>query len=141
MSSLEKNAADFLRNPISSYSRLAEQLNITNPRSDGVRWTKNSAYHFCRTHGIRSPRKCRNQPLAGISQRIRTRSVIIARLSAALLAIGTPLASLAPFSIAEVARLSGYSLATVRSNWHRLEPDLLALAGLPRKPVVLGMFS
>ncbi|WP_296246883.1 hypothetical protein [Pseudomonas sp. UBA4194] len=141
MNTLEKNAADFLNNPIASYSRLAEQLNITNPRSDGVRWTKDSAYHFCRTHGIRSPRRCRNQPHASITQRTHKRRSIIQQLSDALLASGTPLASLAPFNIGEIARLSGHSPATIKSNWYRLEPELLALAGLPPKPIVLGMFS
>lgn len=141
MSTLEKNAADFLRNPISSYSRLAEHLNITNPRSDGVRWTKDSAYHFCRTHGIRSPRRCRSQPHAAITQRVHVRSLIISRLTAALLASGTSLSSLAPFCASQIALLSGCARVTVQSNWYRLEPELLALAGLPPKPVALGMFS
>ena len=55
MSTVEENARDFLSNSLSSYRRLAQHLNNSNPRTDGVRWTKDSAYHLCRKNGIRSP--------------------------------------------------------------------------------------
>lgn len=35
MSTLEENARDYLRNPISSYRRLAQHLNNSNPRTGG----------------------------------------------------------------------------------------------------------
>jgi hypothetical protein len=137
MSTLEKNTRDFLSNPINSYCRLAEYLNNAFPRTDGVRWTKDSAYHYCRKHGITSRRRCRSQPAASITQRSRSRDNILRSLTSALRASGTPLVSLAPFQISDISRLSGIPLATVASNWHQLERELLSAAKLPPKPVVL----
>lgn len=137
MVSLENDARDFLCNPINSYSRLAEHLNRSSPRPNGVRWTKDSAYHFCRTHGIASRRHCRSQPAASITQRTRSRQAIIDAVSKALGASGTSLSDLAPFQTDQIARLSGFSPATVRSNWDRLERELLASAGLPPAPTSL----
>ena len=141
MSTIEENARDFLRNPINSYRRLAQHLNNSNPRTDGVRWTKDSAYHLCRKNGITSPRPCRNQPAASITQRSHTRQAIAEALTDALRASGTLLASLAPFQINDIARLSGFPLATVTGNWDRLERELLTLAKLPPKPTVLHIFD
>lgn len=141
MSTIEENARDFLTNPLSSYRRLAQHLNNSNPRTDGVRWTKDSAYHLCRKNGITSLRPCRNQPAASITQRSHTRQAITEALIETLRAFGTPLASLAPFQINEIARLSGFPLATVTGNWNRLERELLALAKLPPKPTVLPTFE
>ena len=137
MSTLEDNARDFLKNPISSYRRLAQHLNNSNPRTDGIRWTKDSAYHLCRKNGISSPRPCRNQPAASITQRGHTRQAITDALTEALRASGTPLVSLSPFQIHDIARLSGFPLATVAGNWERLEGELIAVAKLPPKPIVL----
>ena len=141
MNTLENSAREFLSNPINSYCRLAEYLNDTNPRTDGVRWTKDSAYHFCRKHGITSRRRCRSQPAASITQRSRSREVILESLTSTLRASGTPLASLAPFEINVIARLSSVPLATVASNWGRLEGELLSAAKLPPKPVVLHILD
>lgn len=137
MNTLENSAREFLSNPINSYCRLAEHLNQTNPRSDGVHWTKDSAYHFCRKHGISSRRRCRSQPAAGITQRSRSRDKILNSLTSALRASGTSLVSLAPFQISDIARLSSVPFATVSNNWHQLERELLSAAKLPPKPVVL----
>ena len=137
MSTLENQARNFLSNPINSYRRLAEYLNNTHPRPDGIHWTKDSAYHFCRTHGITSRRRCRSQPAASVSKRNRSRQAILKALTEALLRTGTSLSSLAPSQISTIARLSGFQTATVANNWHRLESELLALAKLPPKPVVL----
>lgn len=131
------SAIGFLKNPINSYARLAEHLNTTHPRKDGERWTKDSAYHLCRKNGISSARRCRSQPLAGISQRTRTRTSILTSLLAHLTTSGATLASIAPFTASAIARLSKHSIATVASNWHQLEPQLLSIAGLPPKPTVL----
>lgn len=137
MTSLNKQAREFLSNSINSYRRLAEYLNNTHPRTDGIRWTKDSAYHFCRTHGITSQRRCRSQPAASISQRSRSRQAIVNALIEALRPSGTNLATLSPFQVNNIARLSGFPTATVASNWGRLESELLALAKLPPKLVVL----
>lgn len=141
MSTLEKHAREFLSNPINSYRRLAEYLNNSHPRADGTLWTKDAAYHFCRTHGIASRRRCRCQPAASISKRKRSRQAIVKALTEALLRTGTSLAALAPFQIGTIARLSGFQFATVASNWHRLESELLELAKLPPKPVVLHIID
>ena len=141
MSTLEENARDFLRNPISSYRRLAQHLNNSNPRTDGVRWTKDSAYHLCRKNGISSPRPCRSQPTASITQRSHTRQAITLALRDALIASGTMLDTLAPFKINDVAYLSGFPLATVAGNWERLESELLAIAKLPPKPRALRILE
>ena len=141
MSTLEDNARDFLKNPISSYRRLAQHLNNSNPRTDGIRWTKDSAYHLCRKNGISSPRPCRNQPAASITQRSHTRQAIANSLTEALRASGTPLVSLSPFQIHDIARLSGFPTATVAGNWERLEGELLAIAKLPPRPTVLRIFD
>lgn len=141
MSTLENNAREFLSNPINSYCRLAEHLNNTNPRTDGVRWTKDSAYHFCRKNGITSRRRCRSQPAASITQRRHSRESILVSLTSALIASHTLLASLAPFQISDIARLSGFPFATVASNWHQLERELLITAKLPPKAVVLHILE
>lgn len=141
MSTIEENARDFLQNPVNSYRRLAQHLNNSNPRTDGVRWTKDSAYHLCRKNGINSPRACRNQPAASITQRKHTRLAIAEALTDALRASGIMLASLAPFRINEIARLSGFPLATVTGNWDRLERELLVLAKLPPKPTALHILE
>lgn len=141
MSTLEDNARDFLKNPISSYRRLAQHLNNSNPRPDGIRWTKDSAYHLCRKNGISSPRPCRNQPAASITQRSRTRQAITDALIETLRASGTSLVSLSPFQINDIARLSAFPLATVAGNWERLEGELLAAAKLPPRPIVLRIFD
>lgn len=141
MSTVEENARDFLSNPLSSYRRLAQHLNNSCPRTDGVRWTKDSAYHLCRKNGIRSPRPCRNQPAAAITQRCHTRLAIAEALTDVLKASGTLLVSLAPFQINDIARLSGFPLATVTGNWGRLECELLALAKLPSKPTVIAVLE
>lgn len=141
MSALEDNARDFLRNSISSYRRLAQHLNNSNPRPDGIRWTKDSAYHLCRKNGISSPRPCRNQPAASITQRSHTRQAIVDALIETLRASGTSLVSLSPFQINDIAGLSGFPLATVAGNWERLEGELLAVAKLPPKPTVLRIFD
>ncbi|MFZ3153967.1 hypothetical protein [Pseudomonas sp.] len=135
--SLENQAREFLSNPINSYRRLAEHLNNSHPRSDGIRWTKDSAYHFCRTHDIASRRRCRSQPAASISQRSRSRQSIVTALTEALRPSGICLEMLAPFQIGEIARFSGFPAVTVASNWDRLESELLALAKLPPKPALL----
>lgn len=137
MTALENQAREFLNNPINSYRRLAEYLNNSHPRADGILWTKDSAYHYCRTNGISSRRRCRSQPAASISQRNGSRQAILKSLTETLLRTGTSLSSLAPFQISTIARLSGFPTATVANNWHRLESELLALAKLPPKPVVL----
>ena len=141
MSTLEDNARDFLKNPISSYRRLAQHLNNSNPRPDGIRWTKDSAYHLCRKNGISSPRPCRNQPAAGITQRSHTRQAIIDALTEALRASSTSLISLSPFQIHDIARLSGFPLATVAGNWERLESELRTTAKLLPRPIVLRIFD
>ncbi|QEY64959.1 hypothetical protein FXN65_23925 [Metapseudomonas lalkuanensis] len=141
MSSLEPHVREFLNNPINSYRRLAEYLNTSHPRSDGILWTKDSAYHFCRTHGIASRRRCRSQPAASISKRKRSRQAIVKALTEALSRTGTSLASLAPFQVSTIARLSGFQLVTVANNWHHLETELLELAKLPPKPVVLHIID
>ncbi|MGU1025557.1 hypothetical protein ACSEO9_21840, partial [Pseudomonas aeruginosa] len=86
-------------------------------------------------------RRCRCQPAASISKRKRSRQAIVKALTEALLHTGTSLTSLAPFQISTIARLSGFQLATVASNWHRLESELLELAKLPPKPVVLHIID
>jgi hypothetical protein len=137
MNTIETNARDFLSNPLHTYRRLAEHLNTTAPRRDGVRWTTDSAYHFCRTHGITSRRRCRSQPAASVTQRSHSRAAILDAITSAITATGTPLASLAPFSVSDITRLSGFPRATVVNNWDRLESELLTLAKLPPKPTVL----
>lgn len=141
MSTIEENARDFLRIPTNSYRRLAQHLNNSSPRTDGVRWTKDSAYHLCRKNGISSPRPCRNRTAASITKRSHTRQAITEALTDALKASGTLLASLAPFQINDIARLSDLPLATVSGNWDRLERELLALAKMPPKPTVLHTFE
>lgn len=141
MKTIEDNARHFLTNPINSYRRLAQHLNISNPKNDGVRWTKDSAYHLCRKNGITARRSCSNQPAASITQRTHTREAIAGALTDALKASGTLLVSLAPFQINDIARLSGFPLATVAGNWDRLERELLALAKLPPRPVTLHIID
>jgi len=141
MSTLEDNARDFLRNPINSYRRSAHHLTNSNPRIDGIRWTKDSAYHLCWKTGISSPSPCRNQPAASITQRSHTRQAIANALKEALRTSGTSLVSLSPFQIIDIARLSGFPIATVAGNWERLEGELLAVAKLPPRAIVLRIFN
>lgn len=128
---LEKTAKQFMEVDNGSYSRLADLLNRLSPRPDGIRWTKDSAYHFCRTHGINSNRRCRNQPAAGCSQRARTRQAIIAATLDALATDGKTIFDIAPVELKAVVRLSGSPLHNVRNNWHELANDLNTLAGIP----------
>ena len=123
MQYLETTAKQFMQSDNGSYSRLADLLNKLAPRSDGSRWTRNSAYHFCRTHGIKSSRRCRNQPTAGCTQRARTRQ--------ALTADGKTIFDIAPVELKTIVRLSGAPMYNVRNNWHELANELNALAGLP----------
>jgi hypothetical protein len=135
------HARDFLKNPINSYNRLAEHLNVTSPRIDGIRWTKDSAYHLCRSNGISSLRPCRSQPAASFTLRTRSCQSILSALLSNIASLGLSLVSLAPFQIGDIARLSEHSFATVSSNWYRLEPVLLDLAKLPRKATLLTALS
>ncbi|MNF55278.1 hypothetical protein D3C81_1766410 [compost metagenome] len=72
---------------------------------------------------------------------MRSRQAIVKALTDALLSTGVSLASLAPFQVSTIARLSGFQLATVASNWHHLEAELLELAKLPPKPVFLHIID
>ena len=112
-----------------SYSQLASHLERIYPRKDGP-WTKDSAYHLCRTNGISSKRRCKNQPSAGESQRYNTRQTIIAATLDALSSSGRTVAEIAPVQLKEIVTLSGAPLYNVRNNWHELEDELNALAGL-----------
>ena len=131
MQYLETTAKQFMQSDNGSYSRLADLLNKLAPRSDGSRWTRNSAYHFCRTHGIKSSRRCRNQPTAGCTQRARTRQAIITATLEALTADGKTIFDIAPVELKTIVRLSGAPMYNVRNNWHELANELNALAGLP----------
>lgn len=137
--SLESQARDFLANPINSYSRLSTYLNQVSPRPDGHSWTKDSAYHLCRSNGITSKRRCRSQPAAGITRRRSIRQSILDATLKSLSASSRPLCDLAPFQPSEIAHLSGFQRVTVLSNWNRLENELLALAGLPPRPTTIPM--
>ena len=65
-------AKEFMTDDKGSYSKLATYLELFRPRENGP-WTKHSAYHLCRTNGISSSRRCKNQPAAGEAQRNKTR--------------------------------------------------------------------
>lgn len=132
MQHTEETAQQFMQSDNGSYSRLADHLNKFAPRSDGTRWTKDSAYYFCRTHGIKSKRPCRSQPAAGCAQRAKTRQNIIAATLDALTVDGRTILDIAPVQLKTVVKLSGAPLCNVRNNWHDLANEMNALAGLPR---------
>lgn len=111
-----------------SYSQLASHLERIYPRKDSP-WTKDSAYHLCRTNGISSKRRCKSQPSAGESQRYNTRQIIIAATLDALSSSGRTVADIAPVQLKEIVTLSGAPLYNVRNNWPELEDELNALAG------------
>lgn len=122
-------AREFMNDDKGSYSKLATYLELFRPRIDGP-WTKHSAYHLCRTNGICSSRRCKNQPDAGLTQRLRTRNQIIASTLDALAIAGKGISDIAPVQLKEITRLSGASLITVRNNWDELEVELNTLAGV-----------
>lgn len=130
MHHLVDTAREFMQSGNGSYSRLADHLNKYAPRSDGSRWTKDAAYHFCRTHGIKSKRRCKNQPAAGCTQRAKTRHHIIAATLDALSSSGRAIADIAPVQLKEIVTLSRAPLYNVRNNWDELEDELNTLAGL-----------
>lgn len=132
MHHLVEAARKFMQSDNGSYSRLAEHLNNFAPRSDDSRWTKDAAYHFCRTHGIKSNRPCKNQPAAGCSQRARTRQNIINATLDALSSQGKTIHDIAPVQLKTIVMLSGAPLYNVRNNWYELSNELNALAGLPK---------
>lgn len=112
-----------------SYSQLASHLERICPRTDSP-WTKDSAYHLCRTNGISSKRRCKSQPSAGQSQRNNTRQAIISATLDALSASGRTIADIAPVQLKEIVALSRAPLYNVRNNWDELEDELNSLAGL-----------
>lgn len=112
-----------------SYSQLASHLERICPRKDSP-WTKDSAYHLCRTNGISSKRRCKSQPSAGESQRYNTRQAIITATLDALISSGRTIADIAPVQLKEIVKLSRAPLYNVRNNWNELEDELNALAGL-----------
>lgn len=112
-----------------SYSQLANHLERICPRKDSP-WTKDSAYHLCRTNGINSKRRCKSQPSAGQSQRSKTRQNIITATLSALAAAGKTIHDIAPVHLKEIVKLSGVPLCNVRNNWGDLEDELNDLAGL-----------
>ena len=129
----EKPAIDLSRELMESgnlsYSQLASHLELIYPRKYSP-WTKDSAYHLCRTNGISSKRRCKSQPSAGQSQRSNTRQAIIAATLDALSASGSSIASIAPVQLKEIVTLSRAPLYNVRNNWDELEDELNSLAGL-----------
>ncbi|MEZ1439184.1 hypothetical protein QVM41_23245 [Pseudomonas shirazica] len=125
-------ARKFMQFENGSYSRLADHLNICTPRSDGSRWTKDAAYHLCRTHGIKSNRPGKNQPAAGCAQRAKTRQNIINATLDALSSQGRTIHDIAPVQLKNIVMLSRAPLYNVRNNWHELSNELNALAGLPK---------
>lgn len=137
MHNLVEAARKFMQSDNGSYSRLADHLNNFAPRSDGSRWTKDAAYHFCRTHGIKSNRPCKNQPAAGYSQRARTRQNIISATLDALSSQGKTIHDIAPVQLKTIVMLSGAPLYNVRNNWHELSNELNALAGLPKALLII----
>lgn len=132
MHHLEQTARKFMQSDNGSYSRLADHLNKYAPRSDGSRWTKDAAYHFCRTHGIKSKRPCKNQPAVGCAQRARTRQSIVRATLDALSLQGKTIHDIAPVQLKSIVLLSGAPLYNVRNNWHDLANELNAMAGLPQ---------
>lgn len=132
MHNLVEAARKFMQSDNGSYSRLADHLNNFAPRSDGSRWTKDAAYHFCRTHGIKSNRPCKNQPAAGCAQRAKTRQNIINATLDALSSQGQTIHDIAPVQLKNIVMLSRAPLYNVRNNWHELSNELNALAGLPK---------
>lgn len=112
-----------------SYSQLASHLERIYPRRDNP-WTKDSAYHLCRTNGISSKRLCKSQPSAGQSQRSSTRQAIITATLDALSTSGLTIADVAPVQMKEIVTLSRAPLYNVRNNWDELEVELNSMAGL-----------
>jgi hypothetical protein len=112
-----------------SYSQLASHLERICPRKDSP-WTKDSAYHLCRTNGISSKRRCKSQPSAGESQRYNTRQAIINATLDALISSGRTIAEIAPVQLKEIVKLSRAPLYNVRNNWAELEDELNSLAGV-----------
>jgi hypothetical protein len=129
---LEKTSLEFMQDQNGSYSRLARHLNKYAPRPDGTPWTKDSAYHYCRTHGIKSKRPCKNQPSVGIAQRAKTRRTIVTATLNSLSMLGQAINDIAPVELKNVVFLSGAALCNVRNNWEDLADELNSLAGLPR---------
>lgn len=121
-------ARDFMLDNKGSYGQLATYLDLFAPRSEN--WTLHSAYHLCRSHGIRSVRRARCQPASARTRRARVRAKIIKATLEALAATGKTLADIAPFSPKEITQLSGTSPYSVKSNWPELEAELSELAGL-----------
>ncbi|MCY1289861.1 hypothetical protein D9M69_496000 [compost metagenome] len=130
MQHVVNTAHEFMTSGNGSYSRLADHLNKCAPRADGSRWTKDSAYYLCRTHGIRSNRRCKSQPSAGETQRTNTRKAIIAATLDALSASSRTIEGIAPVHLKEIVMLSGVPLCNVRNNWPELEDEFNTLAGL-----------
>lgn len=137
MTSLEQHVRHFLANPLHSYQRLAEHLNSIHPRTDGSRWTKDSAYHFCRSNGITSSRRCRSQPAASAAKRRNNVLRIVQAAIAGLAALKLTPRDIAPFTPKEIAMWSGESRVNVTSNWQAIDAALRCLAGLAPRPIVL----
>lgn len=129
-------AREYMESGNGSYRQLASYLNRIYSRIDGS-WTKDAAYHMCRLNGISSKRPCKSQPRAGNTQRNNTRQYIVTATLDALAATGKTIFDIAPVHLKDVATLSGAPLCNVRNNWHKLEDELNALAGLPPKPTSL----
>ncbi|GLK60334.1 hypothetical protein ACFS3C_22090 [Azotobacter vinelandii] len=123
-------ARDFMRDDKGSYSQLATYLDLFAPRAEN--WTKDSAYHLCRSHGISSVRRSPGQPAAAKTQRAKTVARIITATLEALAATSKTLTDIAPVNRMEVTRLSGScaSREAVWRNWPKLEAELNKLAGL-----------
>ena len=133
MQYLEDTARNFMQFDNGSYSRLADHLNKLAPRPDSSRWTKDSAYHFCRTHGIKSKRPCKNQPAVGCAQRTKTRRSIVSATLEALSLLGKTIHDIAPVQFKTVVSVSGSPASNVRNNWNEIEDELNSLAGIPAK--------
>lgn len=129
-------AREYMESGSGSYRQLASYLNRIYPRIDGP-WTKDATYHMCRLNGISSKRPCKSQPRASNTQRSNTRQSIINATLDALTTTGRTILDIAPVHLKDVVTLSGAPLCNVRSNWHKLEDELNALAGLPPKPTSL----
>lgn len=122
-------AREFMQDDKGSYSKLADHLNLFRLVTDG-QWTKDRAYHLCRTNGIASARPCKSQPAAANTQRAHTRQRITMALLEALSASGRTITDIAPVNFKEVAALSGQPLYNIQNNWKDLELELNKLAGL-----------
>jgi len=125
-------AREFMQSDNGSYSRLADHLNKFAPRQDGLRWTKDSSYHLCRTNGIASKRRCSSQPAAGLTKRARTRNHVITATIDALAVFRMTVRDIAPVQIKQIASLSGVPISSIRNNWSDLQDTLNEMAGIPR---------